>query len=327
MGKYVKISDSNESTFGNGSAMMAATSFTGIRMKSVSYPVDRGLLIEENIESPIPAAAYGGALKVSGSLEGNLRPKQMAVLFKSIFGVPGALAGTDPITSGTKYTLGEPLSMQLKIGENTSAATTDLELGYVGVGIKTCNLNIAAKEIVTAKFDWFAKLYTAASVYTAPTTGDYITENPCVFYGATVSLGGGATSAKIRSMTINIDRKIDEERYVIGDYTVQELGINGMTEVSGDITFTEKEYSEFRRALFGATGSSTLTTANVIGKPTFLLMFTDAETPATKVMYIYFDAINFGTTDTTMNGQNQIEKKVSYKATGSATGFVIGVAA
>ena len=330
-GKYVKVSTTTEpAAYGNSSAMMNVALFSPIRVKTVSYPVDRGLLKEENIESSIPAAAYGGALKVSGSIEGNLRPLQMMPFWLSIFGPSSALGGTDPITTGWKFVLAAPSSMQLKIGENTSAATTDLELGYMGVGIKTASINIAAKEFVTAKFDWFAKLYTAASPYSPPAASDYGSEEPVVFYNATINIGG-TTKLNIKNMTINIDRKVDEERYVVGDYTLNEIGTNGMTDVSGDITFTEKDYVDFRQALFGAAsyGYGTLGCDNQIGGGTFLVMFTNIAACGSEVnkMYIKFTAIKFGSTVTTMNGQNEIEKKVSWIATGTGdTGFEVGVA-
>jgi hypothetical protein len=328
MGRYVKISSGlYETTFGNASAMMAVGVFEPIRVKSISNPVDRGLLIEENIEGYIPTAAYGGALKVSGTLEGNLRPKQQRMLIYALMGASAALTGSDPIVSGTKFTMANPVSIQMKIGEQTTAATTDLELGYMGVGIKTFNMNIAAKEFVTARYDWFAKNYTAASPYSPPTTGDYTTEQPIVFYNATVSFGGVDNSSKIKNITINIDRKVDEERYVIGDYTLQEIGINGMNEVTGDITFTEKEYGQFRNALFGATtGVNTLGCDNAVGGASFLAMFTNIAACGAEVgkMYVKFSQIVFGSTDTTINGQNEIEKKVSYRGVGD---FEMGIAA
>lgn len=326
MGRYVKISNAYETTFGNSSTMMAVSAFQPIRVKSISNPVDRGLMQEENIEGYIPTAAFGGALKVSGTLEGNLRPLQMKMLMYAMMGASAALTGSDPIVSGTKFTLGVPTSIQMKIGEQTSAATTDLELGYMGVGIKTFNLNVAAKEFVTARFDWFAKNYTAASPYSEPNSTDYSSEEPIMFYNATVTIGSTDKSNKIKAFTLNIDRKVDEERYVIGDYTLQEIGINGMNEVSGDITFTEKEYGEFRNTLFGATtGVNTLGCDDAVGGGAFLLYCTSRAACGAEVgkFYIKFGQIVYGSTDTTINGQNEIEKKVSWKGVGN---FEIGIA-
>jgi len=323
MGRYLKASIGAETTYGE--TMQDAGQFKPLRVKSISYPVDRGLLLEENIESYIPVAAYGGALKVSGSIEGNFRPTQMTQLIASCFGASSALGAGDPIESGTKYNLGMPTSMQLKIGEQTATGGSyEMELGYNGVGIKTMNLGVTAKEFVTAKFDWFAKVYTAASSYTAPVDSDYVDEDPAVFYNALIQFAGAATVYNVRGMSINIDRKVDEDRYVVGDYTIQELGINGLTDISGDITFTEKEYAMFRAALFGATGSTTLATTNPIYAPEFLIKFTDQA--EVDVAYIKFGAINFGSTDTTMNGQAVIEKKINFKATGSSTSFELGIA-
>lgn len=323
MGKYLKALNRVETAYGETISAVAGD-WTGVRAKSVSYPVDRGLLLEENIESYIPVAAYGGALKVSGSIEGNLRPIQMKQIIASLFGASSALGGTDPVTAGTKYTLGLPTSMQLKIGEQTqTGGSYELELDYRGVGIKTMNLSINSKEFVTAKFDWFAKDYSTGT-YSAPTASDYNTEDPVVFYNATVGFAGGNAVFNIRSMSINIDRKVDEDRYVVGDFTVQELGINGLTDISGDITFTEKEYDMFRAALYGTTSGTTVPTTNLIYAPSFLITFTNQSEVAKA--YIKFGAINFGSTDTTMSGQNVIEKKISWKATGSSTSFEFGIA-
>jgi len=322
MGRYLKASIVAETVYGE--TVMAANQFAPLRVKSISYPVDRGLLLEENIESYIPVAAYGGALKVSGSIEGNLRPKQMKQLIESCFGDSTALGVLDPITSGTKYTLSMPKSMQLKVGEQTqSGGSYEMELDYQGVGVKTMNLTVNSKEFVTAKFDWFAKIYSTGT-YTAPTASEYSVEDPAVFYNALISFDGGSSVFNVKSMSINIDRKVDEDRYVIGDFTVQELGINGLTDISGDITFTEKEYAQFKAALYGAATATTLNTTNPIAKPSFLMMFTD-QAEVNKA-FIKFGAINFGGTDTTMTGQNVIEKKISWKATGDAGSFAFGIA-
>jgi hypothetical protein len=322
MGRYVKSSIIAETIYGNGGALLAATAFAPLRAKSVSYPVDRGLLIEENIESYIPVAAYGGALKVSGTIEGNFRPNQMSQMIASCFGTGAAT--TSPFT-GMAYTMGMPTSMQLKVGEQTaSGGSYEIELGYVGVGIKTMNLTLNSKEFVVAKFDWFAKQYTAASTYTAPADSEYEAEDPAVFYNALVSLDGGSTwAANIRNATINIDRKVDEDRYVLGDFTVQELGINGMTDVSGDFTFTEKEYSMFKAALFGAATATTIPTTNPVYSSAVVVKFTDQAED--DVAQMALGTVVFGNTDTTMTGQNVIEKKVSWKATGDAGAFKFSV--
>jgi len=327
MGRYVKISTEPEppSSFGNGGAMLTPTKFQAIRVKSISNPVDRGLLIEENIEGYIPTAAFGGALKLGGTLEGNLRPKQQEVLIYSLMGASAAT--TAGLLTGIVYTMSAPSSMQLKIGEQTTAATTDLELGYNGVGIKTFNMNVAAKEFVTARYDWFAKNYTAASGYQNVQSTEYSSEDPIVFYNATVMFDGVDTSAKIKTITINIDRKVDEERYVIADYTLQEIGINGINEVTGDITFTEKEYGQFRNAMFGSAtgGINTLGCDNKVGTAAFIACFTNIAACGAEAikMYVAFGSIKFGSTDTTISGQNEIEKKVSYRAVGY---FGIGIA-
>lgn len=330
IGRYVKISTELESVYGNNSTVLAVDKFQPIRVKSISYPVDRGLLQEENIDYFIPTASWGGALKVTGSLEGYLRPKQMEVLFYAMMGASAALSGSDPITSGYKYTMSLPLPMQMKVGESTSAATTDLELTYLGVAIKNCTLNFAQKDFATAKFDWFAKIYGAPSAYSPPAQTDYLTEGPILFYNATVSLSLSATTPLLttKSMTLSIDRATDEERFILGDYTLQELSITGMTKVSGDMTFTEKEYAQFHLALFGAaTGTTALDAGNIVSNQQLLVMITSAGASRYHKMYIKLGNITFGTTDTTITGNNEIEKKVTFVATGPTMEIGIGATA
>lgn len=304
MARYVEISDV-ETSYGAG-----GSGFAGIRVKSVSNPVDRGLLVEENIEGYIPTAAYGGALKLSGTIEGNLRPQQMENLFYSLF-------GTD--TAGT-LSLSNPTSIGMRIGENTVNGSTDIELEYVGVTVKTANITLTAKEFVTVRFDWFAKNYSSNAFDTGVT---YTDEEPVVFYAASVRLGGTYVQDMMKSMTINIDRKVDEERFVIGDYTVQEIGINGMNEITGDITFTEHQYGEFRRAMFGATDGTALDCKNDVGSLAATVYFHSRDPCAVPVMTLTMGTIVYGSTDTTINGQNEIEKKVNYRAVGSNISLVI----
>ena len=196
IGRYVKISTMTETAYGgttnpnygNGNTMMPVANFQPIRVSQISYPVDRGLLQEENIDYFIPTAQWGGALKVTGTLTGYLRPKQMELLLYAVMGASAALGAGDPITSGVKYTMAWPQPFQMKIGESTLASTTDLELGYMGVGLKSAAFTFAQADFTTVAFDWFAKLYTAASPFSPPAQADYLSENPILFYNATVSL-------------------------------------------------------------------------------------------------------------------------------------------
>jgi hypothetical protein len=308
MTKYLTIGATIESTYGT---IPGGQSYTPVRARVVSYPVDRGVMVEENIESYIPTAGYGGALKVNGSIEGNLRPIQMITLFHSLMGVKTATATP---AAGFDFTLGSPSSFNMKIGEETGSAL-NLENIYRGCGVKSANLNFAAKEFVVAKFDWLAKIYDPGT-FSAPTDGAYSTEEPIVFYNAEIVVDG-IQSVRIKSLSLDINRSIDEERFVVGDYTLQELGINGMTDVSGNIVFTEHEYAEFKRALFGVSAGTALDTENKIGDVQVVITGTDIGSSEVDKIIITMPHMLYVSTDTTISGQSEVEKRINFKVVGS----------
>lgn len=309
MGRYVKVGDSLESTYG---VEPGGQTYTGVRTKSMSQTVDRGIMFEENVEHYIAATGYGGALKISGTLEASIRPIQMKNLFYALMGARGnASTPGDPL-NGWKYTFDVPKSINIRVGESTAGGS--VEWLYKGVGVKSCSLNFAAKEFVTGRFDWLAQTATAGS-YSAPSS--YTSEEPLVFYTATVTLDG-VTSSKIKSLTMDIDRKLDDDRFVVGDYKLTELGYSGMTEVSGTMTFTEQEYGELKRAHFGTTTGTSLDARNLVGGPVLKITCTDlSAVPVTK-MVIQAGVSIYSNADYSMSGQDEAERKVGYKVIGGS---------
>lgn len=309
MGRYVKVGDTLESVYGTEPG---GQTYTGVRSKTVSQTVDRGIMFEENIEHYLAATGYGGALKLGGTLEGSIRPLQMKNLFYGLMGNrASATTPGDPLT-GWKYTFDVPKSIDIKTGESTAGGS--VEWTYKGVGVKSCSLNFAAKEFVTGRFEWLAQTATAGS-YSAPSS--YTSEEPLVFYAATVTLDA-VTSTKIKSLTMDIDRKLDDDRFVVGDYKLTELGYSGMTEVGGSLTFTEQEYGELKRAQFGTTTGTSLDARNLVGGPVLKITCTDLSAiPVTK-MVIQAGVSIYGNADYSMSGQDEAERKVDYKVIGSS---------
>lgn len=310
MARYVKAG-AIETTFGadNGG-------YNGIRATSISWATDRGVMFEENIDNYIPTTGYGGALKNSGSIETNFRPIQCSTLLEALLGTkatttfPGGGAAT-------KYTLGWPKSIGIKMGEETAGGS--FEMTHNGCAIKSLGMEFAAKEFVKAKFDYLSKIHHSGS-YSAPAS--YSSDEPLLFYRAEVKLNA-TTSFKIRSLTMDIDRKIDEDRFIVGDYTLHELGMNGMTELGGTLTFTEHEYTEYRRALFGDPVLTDLDGRNLIGGPTLVVICTNnALSPATK-LYIEAGVSIYSKGDVTMTGMNQSDKKIDYKIIGNTFGMYV----
>ena len=315
MTKYLKVGDTLETTYGT---IPGGITYAPVRARVISNPVDRGVMMEENIESNIPTAGYGGALKVGGSIEGNLRPLQMITLIHSVMGVKTATASP---AAGFNFTLGSPSSFCMKVGEETGSGL-NIEQIYRGCGVKSMNLNIPAKEFTVAKFDWLAKIYDPGT-FSAPTEGDYSVEQPIVFYNAEVSIAG-SQSVRVKSITLDINRAVDEERFVVGDYTLQELGVNGMTSVGGTITFTEQEYAEFKRALYGVSAGTALDTANALGSVALVITCTNIAASETDKMIITAPTTLYTTTDTTISGQSEVEKRINFVVVGS--GFNIFIA-
>lgn len=273
-----------EGTYGEGSV---AT--TPLRAYNFTYSIDRGIMFEENIDYYIPTTGYGGALKVSGTLEANLRRTQQAVLIEALL--------------GNATTLGVPKSCTMSVGEQTAGGSH--QLNFFGVGIKSASFQFRAKEFVKARYEWLAKNYTS-SAYSAPAQSSYSAEEPCVFYKATIDYGG--SDYKIKEFNLDIDRKLDDDRFVVGDYQLHELGFTGMTKLSGSFTFTEQEYDEFRRAIYGSTSGSALDADNKVGGPT--LTIDAGGFAATCGVSIYSKA------DVTLQGQDQADKKIDYEIIG-----------
>lgn len=308
MSRYVKIG-AESGTYGSGTpeGVMA-----GLFVTNVNDTNDRQPLVEECIHAFIANSAYGGALKLSGTLEGNLRPIQMKPLFKALFG------NADDGTGVTTYTLGLPKSLVMEIGEQVASASS-MQTKYNGVGLKSCTLEFTPKEIVTAKFDWIAKNFVIGA-YSEPAT--YSVEDPVVFYNAIVSIGGSPVTT-IKSMNLTVDRKLDEDQYTLGAFDLQRLTINGMTDVTGELTFTESEYTQYKAALTGGASSTTIDENNPLGTVAITISCTDMSNPGVPVALITMPVTVYTDSERTIQGMNEIEKQVKYRVVGS--GFKLEV--
>ena len=62
---------------------------------------------------------------------------------------------------------------------------------------------------------------------------------------------GGTPATTVKSLSLSIDRKLDEEQYTLGAFDLQRLTINGMTDITGELTFSEMEYTQYKTAMTG----------------------------------------------------------------------------
>jgi len=292
---YIKVGV--ESAFGTH------VTTVGIKASSVSDDIDRSILVEENIDNYIADAGYGGTLKISGSIEGNIRPKQFGTLMEACFGTP----------AGGVYSLGVPKSLSLDIGEELFNQETQ----YTGVGISKLSMKFAAKDFATFTADWFAKNYVIGA-FSAPTI---TAEDPGLFYNASVTFGGTA-STEIKEISIDIDRKLDDDNFVLNDFTLHRLARTGVTEISGTITFAELAYEEYRRAITGSTIGTAVDANNTLGNVAMQIILTT--TAGITSMTIDCPVALYGKGGRKIDKVSEIEKTVDFKVVG--TGFKITVA-
>lgn len=297
MSRYVEVGLETGS-YGDGTGTPAA-----IKVTSISYDIDRGVLKDEVIDSYVAGDGYPGPLKITGSFECNLRPMQ----FENVI---YALMGTLSAGSPNAYTLGEPKAMILNVGD-LYGASGGVERQFAGVGIKSGSFTFEAKELVKASFDFVARSYLDAA-YSFPS---YTSENPAICWGMTVSIGGSPVTS-IKEMTLEIDRKIDEEQFVIGSFYLNGLLMTGVTEVGGTLTFTESQYAEIKRAIYGTTAGTTIPALNTLGKPAITITCTD--TDGTTALVITMPVTIYTKQGTEFSGKDEAGKTVDYIVTGSA---------
>ena len=291
-----------ESSYGGG----AAAASTGVICTSVTDPVDRGVLYEESIDMVNVRAGYGGPLKLSGSIEGNLRPAQMDHWFRAFMGIY-----TDNTTT-YDYTLGDSQSFELEIADDTSGA--DMALKYVGCAWKTVNIKAEAKEFVKFSGDWFAQNYSKVT-YSEPT---YSAEDPITFYGAALTIGGAA-SVESTMVDLNINRNLKEDNYVLDDFKVRNLSTAGHTDISGSLGFTELEYDELLAANFGAPASTSIPVTNEIENVALVLNMYDS---ANDLLFVCTAPVSVYTgSSRNISGRDNITKSVDFRVTGDGFNF------
>ncbi len=293
MVNYVKVG--NEATFGTHVAT------TGINASDVSVDIDRSLLIEENIDNYNAATAYGGPLKISGTIDGNIRPKQLEIILKSFFG-----DATGP------YTLGVPTPMSIDIGEELM----NQEIQCTGCGISKLSLSFAAKDFATFTADFFAKNYVLAA-YSAPTIA---AEDPAVFYNAALSIGGSG-STEIKEITLDMDRKLDDDNFVLNDFTLHRLARTGVTSITGTITFAETAFDDYRRAITGTTAGTAVDANNTVGS--VALVITCTTMAGVTSLTISLPVSVYGKGGKKISKVSEIEKVVDFVATGDGVTFTV----
>lgn len=298
---YVKI-NAETGGYGTGGGVPSASD-TALKTMSIDFSVDRGALDEDTTDVYVTNAVYGGALKVGGSMEMLWRPTQMLAMLAALMG-----------DSSTPYTLGEPTSCAMQIGQTVGA--TSRAYNFYGVGFKSVELTFESKEYVKTKWDWIASDVldgTFDSALTFPTA-----EDPLIFWSATLTV---TDAIPCKSISMTIDRALDEEQFVLGSFKRYQLARTGVTSISGTITTTESEANAVNTAMYGTKVATSIPATNAMGTGTLVIVANRAGgstgvTITTPVVYT--------TIDTKYNGVGEIERTIEYKAVGNT--FNIAVA-
>lgn len=300
MADYIKIgiedvSGANE--YGSGVSITTGTGAeAGLKATSVGEDVDRGVTYEETIDAFMKNSGHAGALMASGNLECMFRPLQMKGLLYAFLGVE---------TSDT-YTFGpHPKSMVFRVGDITAGANGK-ERVFSGVGIKSFNLAMEAKEYVKATIDWLARDY-ADSPYG---TATYTQEAPVVFWRANVVIDGSLT-VPIKGMNLNMDGKIADDEFVLGDFRLRRLVRNGVVELTGDMTFSETDYEEIARAIYGSTSATSVSTLNPLANIEVSIKLSDLA--GNLIMTITMPQVIYGKATNSRSGRDMVEKKVDFE--------------
>ena len=304
--RYVAIG--TEASYG----VAPGTDLSGLKVTSVNETFDPGLIFEETCDSQTINNAYGGAQKYTGTIEAFLRPAQMGPLFQCLFGAP----------TGGVYTLAAtPKSMTMEICTDDNGIENAIR--YLGVGISSMEMNLNAREAVTTRWNYFAK---SSSRVPAQASVEYPEAEPALFWGATVTLRSG-DSTTIKSMTMNIERGLDPDDFVVGHSQLQGLVINAVPNISGSITLSQREWTEFQRALYADSGTSTYaprttrgdTNSHEPGQTNMTLLFKDRT--GTPICQVETDVAVYTDASRSMRGRAGVEKTVNYRVIGDTFEF------
>ena len=296
--RYVALSV--ESSFGAGGTPTAPLHIT-----AVTDPVDRGAMLEETISYPLYAAAYGGALRLSGTLEGILRMPSMDPLFQGIFGAKSVK---------TYSILNFPSSLGMEVIDDTSGVEKCFK--YVGVGISRAELTFAAKDFIRTRWSWFAKDVTQTTATLSPPLS-FPADKPAIFYGATINFDA-VKMDHIKTMNLSINRRLDDDYFVVGHSKIQDIAVIGVCDMGGSMTIGQKDWPTFQHAVFGGAASTSIgdTTNDVLGEMALEIVCHDPD--GGEVATITADYLCYLDATRNIVGRAGVDRTMNYKVIGDS---------
>jgi len=315
--RYIQVAP--ESSFGGATS----AAFTRIRATGFSDNVNRNATFEEGCDIAAPTYAVAGVYKATGTIDGLLRFSQMSSIINNVLGDTGKLS----MSANTS-------SMKVVIGDDQADDGAGVNIRYEGVAFTSMEFTFAAKEFVKAKYSWVGA---SAAIDTTTATAELQTDVlPGITYNAVVQAGGSAFNCK--SLTLKVDRKIDEDYYFIGSPLLQGIYANAPTDISGTITFGAGEWDNLKKVItgdqdvtitapaLGTTAASHGGAVNELASTSLKILVGDSDASDTQCTFWLANIIMNETTHS-VTGRNQWEKTVNYKAyVTSANDFQIAAA-
>jgi len=258
------------------------TLYYPIRVTDISEEFNRNEMVEEATDRYITPFVSAGGLAPSGSIDGNFRPGAMHPLLLGVMGMYEDDTGNEKYV----YTLGSPRSATVII-QDTVENITEKRI-FTGVGFSSMDMSFSVNEFITCSFNWFAQNYAPETALSALSfEGAYAEhEQPSVFWDARLYINDDTENPLLvfKDVSLNIERGLDEEQFVIGSHYRQRLVRTGQTEITGSIQVGEWERDELKRALYG-TVDGVNTTNNVLGNLKLVISGSNFKITCPKIIY------------------------------------------
>ena len=234
--------------------------FKTLRVTSQDERVSRDTIVEESTDQVAAASLFGGTISLIGGFSGAWRGYDFhgSGLLLGIMGWQTPATIANPATgfsAGYRYEFAmAPATLALKYVDEQANANGGVTRIYRGVGITQANISLRAKQYVTMDSQWMAR---RVEVFDSPYPSETEpTGDPAMFYNAVLKWtpeGGSEETFKCQEFTMNVNRPIDTDDFMIGSQFLNSLTYNGLTDLGGNITLSPSDWDKLRAMMAGTT--------------------------------------------------------------------------
>ena len=273
------------------------STFQGIRCTDWDFDVDRQVLVEELIEEDIPLAEAGG-LRNTVTFTSNVRGEEFRPIFSAIIGSESY----DDVNGVYSYAWGTPQKLAVvALGETIQTSGSTQEWSFSDVYISSVEFRFEPNSFVQATVNAVGTSL-ADGTFSAPS---YSSKRPLVTRLVTLSLD--TTTYYPKSVTLTIDRSIADDRYLVGQSTIDPAYYR-VANINGSITFREEDLAEIKKAVYGegATDQSSNELAEVVLEIT-------AKSGSDDYIYIKLPAAMYTRGRASVRGRDEAERSVDFR--------------